>query len=38
MQNAFLLGCAQAPVIGGPLDRAKLVDGIYEGSYREGPE
>jgi uncharacterized protein with FMN-binding domain len=37
IENAFLFGCAQAPVIGGPLDRARLVNGIYEGSYREGP-
>jgi uncharacterized protein with FMN-binding domain len=37
IENAFLFGCAQAPVIGGPLDRAGLVNGIYEGSYREGP-
>ena len=37
IQNAFPSGCAQAPVIGGPVDRAKLADGIYDGSYREGP-
>ncbi len=35
--NALLWSCAQAPVIGGPVNRARLADGIYEGSYREGP-
>jgi uncharacterized protein with FMN-binding domain len=30
-------GCAQAPVLGGTLDRSKLVDGIYEGSYMAFP-
>ncbi len=37
IQIAFLNGCSQAPVIGGPVDRARLVEGIYEGSYREWP-
>ena len=40
---AFLIGailfsgCAQTPMIGGPLDHAKLVDGIYEGIYKAWP-
>jgi major membrane immunogen (membrane-anchored lipoprotein) len=33
----LLSGCAQTPIIGGPLDSAKLVDGIYEGSYKAWP-
>jgi uncharacterized protein with FMN-binding domain len=37
IQSTFPSGCAQAPLIGGPVDRARLADGIYEGSYREGP-
>jgi len=32
-----LLGCAETPVTGAPLDHAKLIDGTYEGSYRGGP-
>jgi uncharacterized protein with FMN-binding domain len=37
---AFLIGaillssCAQTPIIGGALDNAKLVDGVYEGRYK----
>ncbi|NNL75782.1 MAG: FMN-binding protein [Desulfobacterales bacterium] len=30
-------GCAQTPMIGKPLDRAELTDGVYAGSYRGGP-
>jgi len=33
----LLSGCAQTPIIGGPLDHVKLVDGIYEGSYKAWP-
>ncbi len=33
----LLLGCAQTPVTGAPVDHAKLKDGTYEGSYRGGP-
>ena len=33
----LLSGCAQTPVIGAPLDHVKLVDGIYEGSYKAWP-
>jgi len=33
----LLFGCAQTPIIGGPLDHARLADGIYEGSYNAWP-
>lgn len=33
----FANGCTPAPVVGGPVDSARLQDGIYEGSYRGGP-
>lgn len=33
----FLAGCAETQVIGGPVNHEKLVDGVYEGSYRGGP-
>ena len=32
----MLLGCAETPVTGAPVDHAKLKDGTYEGSYRGG--
>ena len=32
-----LSGCKPTPIIGGPVDHEKLVDGIYEGSYKGGP-
>ncbi|MBW1798100.1 MAG: hypothetical protein JRJ21_06810, partial [Deltaproteobacteria bacterium] len=35
--GVLLSGCAQTPVIGTHLDRATLVDGIYEGSYKAWP-
>ena len=35
--GSLLLGCAQTPVTGAPVDHAKLKDGTYEGSYRGGP-
>ena len=35
--GTLLLGCAETPVIGAPVDHAKLIDGTYEGSYRGGP-
>ena len=34
---AFLPGCAQTPVNGAPIDHVRLEDGVYEGSYRGGP-
>ena len=30
-------GCSTAPVIGGQVDNDRLVDGVYEGSYKHGP-
>ena len=38
----FIIGmllscCAQTPITGAPLDRATLVDGTYEGSYKAWP-
>jgi len=35
--GALLLGCAQTPINGAPVDHGKLKDGTYEGSYRGGP-
>ncbi len=35
--SMLLAGCATAPVLGAPVDSTKLTDGIYEGSYRSGP-
>ena len=35
--SILLSGCARTPVIGGPLDNEKLVDGIYQGSYKAWP-
>lgn len=29
-------GCKMAPVIGGEIEKDKLVDGIYEGEYKGG--
>jgi len=33
----LLFGCAQTRIIGGPLEHAKLADGVYEGSYKAWP-
>lgn len=30
-------GCADTPVLGGPVMAEKLVDGVYEGSAKGGP-
>ena len=30
-------GCTAAPIIGAPLNREKLVDGAYEGTYEGWP-
>ena len=35
--GTLFFSCASTPVIGGPVDPAKLADGTYEGSYRGGP-
>lgn len=33
----FLWGCAETGVIGAPIDHANLENGIYQGSFRGGP-
>jgi uncharacterized protein with FMN-binding domain len=33
----FVLGCTMAPIRGAKIEEGKLADGIYEGSYRHGP-
>ncbi len=33
----LLTGCQTAPMLGAPVDSARLTDGTYEGSYRGGP-
>ena len=33
----FFAGCGKTPVLGGPVMHEKLVDGVYEGSYKGGP-
>jgi uncharacterized protein with FMN-binding domain len=33
----LLAGCQTAPMLGAPVDSARLTDGTYEGSYRGGP-
>jgi uncharacterized protein with FMN-binding domain len=33
----LLVGCAETPVIGAPIDHTRLENGVYEGSYRGGP-
>lgn len=33
----MLFGCAHTPVIGAPVKHEKLNDGVYEGSFRGGP-
>ena len=35
--NFVLTGCQIAPLIGSRVHYEKLMDGIYEGSYRNGP-
>ena len=35
--STMLLGCAETPITGAPVDHARLKDGTYEGSYRGGP-
>ncbi len=37
ISGVLLFGCAETQIIGAPLDRLGLVDGVYEGSYRGGP-
>jgi len=33
----LFLACSTAPMIGGPVQSKKLKDGIFEGSYKHGP-
>ena len=35
--SVSLSGCKSTPVIGESVDHEKLVDGVYEGSYKGGP-
>lgn len=35
--NIVLTGCALAPLIGSSIEHEKLMDGVYEGSYRSLP-
>jgi len=35
--GTLFFSCTSTPVIGGPVDPAKLADGTYKGSYRGGP-
>ena len=37
ISGMLLSGCAATPIIGEPVDHLKLKDGIYEGSYKGGP-
>jgi uncharacterized protein with FMN-binding domain len=32
----YFLGCGEIPIIGGPINHDKLLDGIYKGSYKSG--
>jgi uncharacterized protein with FMN-binding domain len=34
--SIFSLGCQKTVIIGGPVEHQRLVDGIYEGSYKGG--
>ena len=33
----LLIGCTMSPIRGGEIEQKRLVDGVYEGSYRHGP-
>jgi uncharacterized protein with FMN-binding domain len=37
MVCGFLLGCHAAPITGGDLEGKRLIDGVYEGRSRNGP-
>jgi len=37
MLCGFLFGCHAAPITGDDLEGKKLIDGVYEGSSRNGP-
>jgi len=33
----FIVGCTMAPIRGAEIEQKRLVDGVYDGSYRHGP-
>jgi uncharacterized protein with FMN-binding domain len=33
----FISGCKSAKILGGPVDHARLVDGVYKGFSKGGP-
>jgi uncharacterized protein with FMN-binding domain len=33
----FIVGCTMAPIRGAEIEQKGLVDGVYDGSYRHGP-
>ena len=33
----FFVGCTMAPIRGAEIEQRRLVDGVYDGSYRHGP-
>ena len=33
----FAIGCAAPKIIGGPIQKSSLMDGIYKGEARNGP-
>ena len=35
--TTWFSACKETSVIGGPVDHARLTDGVYEGSYKGGP-
>lgn len=37
IMSFFLFNCAKAQIIGGTVDKTRLINGVYEGSYRKGP-
>jgi uncharacterized protein with FMN-binding domain len=37
LSGIIMFGCAHTPLIGAPIKHEKVYDGVYEGSYRGGP-
>ena len=35
--GVLIYGYTKTPIIGGPIDNEKLIDGIYTGKYNRGP-
>ncbi|MEA2038991.1 MAG: FMN-binding protein [Thermodesulfobacteriota bacterium] len=35
--SILLSGCAETPIMGAPLSHLKLMDGVYEGTYKSWP-